>query len=362
MKVFFITTRDFGEISLATFFSRNQPFETVIAIPEIRADYFDEMVNILYVYTNIQDLKRYVLKESPDVIAINTAYLIINGALASKEEFIDFIDFLKSLEIPIITSDPFVRVYDNYPECRFSLQGEKLKGLESEMTFLGNYLKDIAHFYGFPCKNNFEKTYTFYNDKFCVKTKPELKSPNTKNWLFVLGELDFNLLLAKYKDQFLISLIDRLKEVCSNKNNTVRCVFPLKLAELVAGSLQGIHNLKVSEFLSLSKYEQLIRSSDIVFYWNVFSNSILMCKYYNIPFLCFEKGHIAELSTDLFKNMSDGIYHNGTPEFLNFFSRIESDLEVLLKQYFSVDNRNKILEGYNALPSPHSIIQSLIND
>ena len=78
MKVLFITTFDFGELSLATFFARNQPFQKVFVVPESRATYFDEVVDTMYVYSSVTQLKRIIKKEAPDVISLNTAYLIVD--------------------------------------------------------------------------------------------------------------------------------------------------------------------------------------------------------------------------------------------------------------------------------------------
>jgi hypothetical protein len=363
MKVLFITSHDFGELSLATFFARNQPFQKVFVIPESRATYFDEVVDIMYVYSSVVQLKKIIEKEVPDVISLNTAYLMVNGNLATMDEFTSFFQYLKQLGCPIITTDPFVRVYDSYPECSFELNGEPLVVLKKEMTFLNDYLKDLPHIYGFPCTNNHENANTFYNNNYCPKEK-NLAATTEKidRWLLVLGEIDFNLLLAKHGETFIIELVNRLKEICQNTNNLVRCVFPKNLTDIVKDPLAPIKNLQILNFVTLKEFENLVSESDIVFYWNVFSNSMMMCCYYDIPFLCFEKGHIAELSVDLFKHMSDGVYRNGNPEFIDFFSPIESNLDVVLKNHYSTENRQRILNEYHSLPTPESIIKRLTND
>ena len=90
MKVLFITSRDFGELSLATVFARNQPFQSVFAVPAKKHAYFDEVVDIIYTYSSVIELQRIIRNEKPDVISLNTAYLIVNGALATINEFKSF--------------------------------------------------------------------------------------------------------------------------------------------------------------------------------------------------------------------------------------------------------------------------------
>ncbi len=363
MKVLFITSNDFGELSLATFFARNQPFQSIFVIPKKRATYFDEVVDIKYVYSSITELERIIEHEKPDVISLNTGYLIVNGGLATMAEFQLFYEYLKKLGCPIMTTDPFVRVYDSYPECSFELDGNPLVSLKTEMTFLSEYLKELPHIYGFPCKSNLENAYLFYNDKYCLKEKQQPQSTEKKDhWLFVLGELDSTLLFVKHGELFIKELAERLKEICQNTENRVRCVFPENIANMLREPLAPLKNLQILNFLTLEEFETLVSESDIVFYWNVFSNSILMCYYYDVPFLCFGKGHIADLSVDLFNHMSDGIYRNGTPEFIDFLSPLEPNLDTLLQNQYSKENRQRILDEYHRLPTPQSIVKALTND
>ncbi len=363
MKTMFITTHDFGELSLATFLARNQEFEKVFVIPEEKAIYFDELVNILYTYTDVAQLERIINREKPNIIFLNTAYLFVNGSLGTMESFKAFFTYLQQLNCPIVTSDPFARVYDSYPECSFKINGQQMHALKAEMSFLNDYLRQVPHIYGFSCKNEFQNAHSFYNSKYCKTQKIEdAEIVDKDNWLFVLGELDFNLLLGRHEKEFITTLAARLKEISENPKNVIRCVFPLKLVMILRNFLPPIENVHILNFTTLSNFESLISISDVVFYWNVFSNSILMCYYYDVPFLCFEKGHIADLSEDLFKHMSEGIYRNGTPEFINFFTTVENNLTALLQANYSRENRQKILKEYQQLPSPETIIKQLLND
>ena len=167
--------------------------------------------------------------------------------------------------------------------------------------------------------------------------------------------------MARYKEKFITTLVSRIAEVLGNPKNRVRCVFPVPLIELLSSSLEGAPNLEMMSFLTLTHFENLIRQSDVVFYWNVFSNSILLCYYYDIPFLCFEKGHVAELSPQLFQHMSVGIYHKGHPEFVDWQKPFPNDLSTLLNNCYSLQNREQILAEYQQLPSPDSIVKKLVN-
>ncbi len=360
MKVLFITSQDFGELGLATFFARNQPFQSTFAVPAKKAAYFDEVVDIMYAYSSVTELQRIIKNEAPDVISLNTGYLIVNGGLATMDEFQSFFEYLKELGCPVITTDPFVRVYDSYPECAFALDGRPLEALKTEITFLSDYLKDLPHIYGFPCVSSLEKGFSFYNDRFCLSEKDRWKDPEQKDyWLFVLGEIDYSLLLAKHGEFLITELAKRLTEICQNEQNRVRCVFPKRLAELLREPLSSLKNLQILDFVTLKTFEALVSESHVVFYWNVFSNSIMLCYYYDIPFLCFDKGHLASLSTELFNHMSEGIYRSGKPEFIDFFSPIEPRLDVMLQNHYSPENRQRILDEYHRLPSPQKIIEAL---
>jgi len=362
MKVLFITSHDFGELSLATFFARNQSFQSVFVVPAKKTTYFDEVVDIRYAYSSITELERIIEREKPDVISLNTGYLIVNGGLATLEEFQTFYAYLKGLGCPIMTTDPFVRVYDNYPECSFALDGRPLEDLKTEMMFLSDYLKDLPHVYGFPASNSLTNAHSFYNQTYCVHEKDRWKNPeNTKYWLFVLGDLDCTLLMAKHGELFVIELANRLKEICENEENRVRCVFPKSIAKILREVLSPLKTLHIFDFVTLREFETLVSESQVVFYWNVFSNSILLCYYYDVPFLCFDKGHIANLSVDLFNHMSEGIYRSGKPEFIPFFEPIEQRLDRLLEEHYSPENRKRILDEYHRLPSPQSIIETLTN-
>jgi hypothetical protein len=177
-----------------------------------------------------------------------------------------------------------------------------------------------------------------------------------------LGELDSTLLLARYGDVFIIELLNRLKEIASHHKNRVRAVLPKEIAKVLREALVNFPTIQIYDFLTLTEFEKLIYESQIVCYWNVFSNSILFCYYYDIPFLCFDKGHIANLSPDLFQHMSEGIYCKGKPEFIDFFKPIEPDLALLLQEHYSLANRKVILEEYHQLPSPDEVLATIIHD
>jgi len=363
MKVLFVSSNDFGELSLATFFARNQKFNSVFVVPEHRADYFDELVGIMYAYASVSDLPRIIENESPDIISLNSAYLMMNGNLATMDEFRSFIIYLKNLGCPLMTTDPFVRVFDSYPDCSFQMHGQPLQSLKDEMTFISDYISDFYHIYGFPSVVNQVKACSFYNDSYCIEEKDREPEPDRKDrWLFVLGELDAGLLLARYGETFYEALAERLIEVCRNRNNIVQCVFPKDIVNVLRQHLTKFKNLEVLNYMTLKEFEKRICNSDAVFYWNIFSNSILLCYYYNIPFLCFGKGHIAELNADLFNHMADNIYRKSSPEFIDFFSPVESHLGALLRQQFSVDNRQVIVNEYRALPTPQNIVENIFND
>ncbi len=360
MKVLFITSQDFGELGLATFFSRNQPFQSVFVVPVAKRAYFDEVVDLLYTYSTVTELERLIDREKPDVISLNTGYLIVNGGLATMADFQSFYAYLKTLNCPIITTDPFVRVYDSYPECSFALNGRALDNLKAEMSFLNEFLKDLPHVYGFPSSCGLEAAYSFYNDRFCSPEKKcSEESANRNQWFFVLGELDSKLLLEKYGEDFIRILANRLVEVCGNPDNTVFCVFPKNIADTLRELFTPLKNIQVMDYVSLNEFETLVRTSDVVFYWNVFSNSILLCYYYDVPFLCFDKGHIANLSEDLFNHMSEGIYRSGKPEFIDFFEPMEPSLDDLLEKHFSRENRQRILDEYRRLPSPQTVLETV---
>jgi hypothetical protein len=363
MKVLFITSLDFGELTLATIFARNQAFESAFAVPAKRLAFFDEAAGVIYSYSSVTELQRIIENEKPDVIALNTAYLFVNGALATMDGFKSFFQYLTALGCPIITTDPFGRVYDRYPECSLQIAGTQLEDLKTEITFLSGLFKKLPHMYGFPNASTFEKAWSFYNEKFCISENDRWRGLEKKDyWLFVLGELDCALLLAKHGDFFIIQLATRLTEICKNKENRVRGVFPALITKVLRDVLSDLDNLEILDFVTLKEFETLISESHAVFYWNVFSNSTLLCYYYNVPFLCFEKGHIADLSADLYGHMSEGIYCGGQPEFTDFFSPIEPRLDVLLQKHYSQENRRRILDAYQSLPSPQYIIERLTND
>nr|WP_315423578.1 hypothetical protein [uncultured Pedobacter sp.] len=363
MKILFITSMDFGEMNLAAFFARNQPFKSAFVIPAKRLGHFGEVAQIIYSYNSVTELERIIANEKPDVISLNTAYLIVNGKLGTLDEFKAFYQYLMNLGLPIITTDPFVRVYDGYPDCHFELDGRPLKELTAEVRLLSDYLKDLPHIYGFPCISDRKNTHSFYNDKYCIPEENRWHDPEEKDyWLFVLGELDSILLLEKYGDAFMIEFATRLKEICENPKNIVRCVLPKIVADAFRQSLPKVDSLQILDYMTLKSYENLISESGIVFYWNVFSNSIMLCYYYDVPFLCFDKGHIANLSLNLYEHMSASIYRSGKPEFIDFFSPIEPDLDTLLQKHYSQQNRQNILKEYHQLPSPQHIIETLIND
>jgi len=357
-KVLFILSRDFGEISLATIFARNQSFKRVYAIPEYRMPIFDEPAEAIYPYTSITDLPKIIEQEKPDLISLNSGYLIIDGNLASRSEYSEFRRYLAKSDIPLLTTDPFVRIFDYFPDSKFEINGRPIEKVQEEIKYLSSRFSKIPHVYGFPFITDKVEAYTFYNDKYFTEEKADGDS-ETKRWLLVLAELDTLLLLDRHGKNFVPILEQRLMEICGNPKNMVNFVLPYKLGQALQANVRNLENLYITSFVPLGYFEKILRNSDIVLYWNVFSNSILLCYCYNIPLLFFDKGHIANLTEYTFDHISKYIYKGGKPEFIDFESPIDSDLDILLNNNFSYEKRSVILDNYKRLESPSNIVERL---
>lgn len=360
MKVLVVTSNDFGEISAASIFTRNAEFQTIFAVPKIRTQFFDEPVSALHAYQSLDEVFDLIEREAPNAVLFASAYLLLDSKLGARDVFIRFFNILKERGIPVVTTDPFLRVLDADPNCRFSLLDTELVKFQADVQFASDFLKDIPHVYGFPMPSGTTPTLSIYNDRFCRFAPLEQRSEGTK-WLFVLSDVDAILLMKTYGRPGLDQMMARLTEICSDPGNTVRFILAgeiIKLFHLVGFSLP---NLEVLTFRPLLQFEDEIRGADVVCYWNLFSNSVFLCYYYDVPALFFAKGHVASLSPSFFDHIARRIYPDGLPEMVPFDQPIETRLPVLLDRYFDREARQNTLRRSRTLPRPDVALGAVLN-
>ena len=308
-RVLIIVSGDFGELANSLALIKGANFEATLLVPKrLFAANNGEFPVTAVEYVPFDDTvkvwKSIVEELRPDVVMLFSAYLYAINRIMSQEDISQFLSFLRERNIPTATTDPFLGILTQIDEATFGKKHPGRQELSKHFLQLKSSLNEVPHVYLCPPPQNAPSaSVSFFNPAIILtdeqraehsaKLLRDLPLDEGKNrWLFILSTEDFALQSSRVG-------IDRFHDLLARRMfDTVRCgrqpvlIAPQPCLESLITRDRPIAGLIPVSHGSHSRFASLQMDAEYVFYWNIFSNSIISRVANRLPIFFFDLGHL----------------------------------------------------------------------
>ena len=310
-KTLFIFSDDFGELVLLRLLSYQLPFHVHAALPARLYDHVSLSSVIKHRYNGYAELKKIIQTVAPEQVMLFSAYLLAPNGMLSYEEFYSLLDLLDAQQIPVATSDPFMRIYDQQEYQ--SDQNHYLTNARNILKKISERLSVYRHLYAVPVSFDGAPHQSFSNS---AKMTMKLSMRSRRQWTFVMAKEDFSLLQVGSEKSYHKVLAPFLSQLTENHDIAVNLIFPEALLEILKNELPDEPHIKLVSYCDLEEFEKLIIQSEALFYWNVFSASTLLCRLYEKPVFYLGLGHMAVFYPEFYDYIKDSWFPDSKPDVL----------------------------------------------
>jgi hypothetical protein len=316
-KLLFVLSNDYGELSNALYLVKGQGFQTTLLMPQRLFAINQGTLTIpAYPYTSPLDVLDAVSRESPDIVFLFSGYLYaINNLFGGLDAVVRLIQDLRAGPRRIVTSDPFLGILGQLGPTTFSDNHPLRHWLLEHFRRVVPMLEGVTHLYLVPPNElAVPRSVSFFNANVIEdgpgldawRSKAALLHPNPspparggqeggvarKRWLFVLSLEDYGKQTAQLgRARFDSILLRKLQEAIRASRQAV-LVAPKECIESVA-RIGPLGDALLLHFCGYEKFQAFLFDAEYVFYWNLFSNSIMPRVVNRLPVFLFDQGHLA---------------------------------------------------------------------
>ncbi len=369
-KLLFVLSNDFGELHDAFVFAEPlaDKYDILFLLPPKLYDinYLD-FPRAAKKYGSFTDLRNELELFKPAVCFLFSGYLLTVNRLLSDKELNNFIKLIKKLRIKLVTSDPWLNIWQYINTQNNSLLNfndhAQLRVYEMFKKLSLKYA-DIYHIYSIPLSERSKKIINYCNKKsiFSFFRKTVLKKEFNK--LFPdLPARSFSLFVISNEDASLFSdqvnlLADRVKDILEIGYRLV-IVAPKELFGRVELFLSDYSEILYFSELSLLRFNSLLLQAKHVFYWNIFSSTIYDRLINRLPVFYFDTGHMAKYFPPFLEIGQKAYYGQDRLPMLDIKEKIT------LKKLNKYNNLHKSIYKYFyrqriGQPAPNEVLRTLL--
>ena len=384
-RLFFIVTAAFGELFNAMYMTMGCGFNTIFAMPD---PMFTLNHSVLpgrsYQFEKLSDLVPVIDKEQPHIVCLFSGYLYIKDKITDFDHLDRLIEHLRQSGIKVITSDPFLGLTGRLPRINpqnpleqflslpMKLAGEMLIGPDFSYMLRAAYsLGRLPHIYVIDPQEGGDAPRLAYFNPYIRCYSAELGDPSNDDlngqrlspdrawWLFILAGSDYWPQVQRDGTAAVHDMLARKLRETREQNKQPVLLAPKPCIEALAAdaSLSGCIFLDTCDY---KRYMALLIGAEYVFYWNIFSASILGRLLNCRPAFFFARGHMADANALM---MDKGIsrYYAGVkiPYLDQTRALINSELAGLAASH-EVEIFRPFLETVRHLPHPRTLIQQFL--
>ncbi len=305
-KLLFVISNDFGELSGALYFTLGGTFDVTLALPpRLFALHAEHLPIAAFPYQTIQDVLALADRDRPDVVLLFSGYLFAANNLFSLEALRMLVRQFRERGVRIVTSDPFLGLMA-YPNASvFSDEHPKKALLLEHFRSVAETMRGIVHLYPADVRTALSHAgHSFFNEHVVLTAaeRAEFEArlgrrlslrPGRKRWMFVLSAEDYGLQIGLHGRQaFDDLLLGKIQETARAGRQPI-LVAPKVCIDSVARAAGTVDSAIFLPFCQYDLFQMLVLEAEYLFYWNVFSYSILARVANGFPVLVFDSGHIA---------------------------------------------------------------------
>jgi hypothetical protein len=380
-KLMFVLAAAFGELFNAMYMVVGCSFRTAFAMREPwyslnRAS----LPGPSYRIDDLASLLAAIDQENPDLVCLFSAYLYPDDRIVDFGDLDRLVKYLNGRGTKTVTSDPFLGLISRLPPFDLEspvgqivglpmrLIGEAVFGSRFTYFVRARYiLKDLPHVYIVDPDERGIKALPFYNpnirsyasDSVAARQAATASLPAQPYWLFVLGASDYYPQIKREgADHFHASLARKLLDAMQEGRR----------AALIAPSpciaaLQRDASLKECIFVDNSQYDRfmaILLGAEYVFYWNIFSASVIARLLNRLPTFFFAVGHIADENQQIFEKGMSCYYRGGRPTHLHPAERLTAALLSGLAHAQEEQLFEPFYNNVRQLPTPEMLVRNVL--
>lgn len=329
-KLLFVLSNDYGELSNALYLVMGEHFATVLLMPDrLYALNKDSLPVSTRCYRAPAEVIAAVEEEKPDIVLLFSGYLYAINNIFDVEALKQLVGMLQSRSCRIVTSDPFLGLMARVDDGIFNDRHPAKPWLTSLFSQVFAILRNVLHLHLVDIGTEAKvPSVSFFNPNIVLdrsrqseraeRACRELGIESSEHiWLFVLSSEDYGHQAAVHgRGQFDELLIGRLwQAVLAGRQPVLIAPQPCIASLRDRGALPPTAVLL--PFCRQDHFTSLLAAAEHAFYWNIFSNSVLIriVNYRSVFFFAY--GHMVYAINPLLDLGMKYYYANSDMPYLN---------------------------------------------
>lgn len=398
-ELLFVVCNDYGELSLAMYLLAGQEFarRTTLMLPPRLADANpDVLPGRTLAYHSAADVLREMEARRPGVLGLFSGQLLLVEDLFAGDALRGLLQSARERDARVFSSDPFFALLDEHePDRLVDIRARRQRAFYLRLfdVVLGRVAKrklarqlsqaqELLH--GVPCVYPVDPAPAdgaparaprlrlhFHNPAFAsaagdaapaaadAGAAPEGAPRPARQWLFVLGDLDYGVQSWAYgRSRFHRTLVHKLHETLRASREPV-LIAPPAVIESVRRLSPVAGSMRLSTHCDFGSFLALLREAEYVFYWNAVSFSGLLRFVLGLPWFTFDDGHLMRiLAAPYAERITQWYYRGGPPPRLDAGAALTAEA----LQQANTDYQHalgRIRWSLAACPSPEEMIATL---
>lgn len=319
-KLLFVLSADHGELFNAMYFLAGTDADASLALPP-RLFELNEgaLPHRLHRYESVADIVAAVDAERPDVVLLFSGYLLVVNRIFDLEALDELLAALRARGLRVVTTDPSVGVMSRIDEGTFDPRSAGREWLLWHGPRIFERLRDLVHVYLAPDVATEVPHVSFFNPAIAADAEGRRRcrerllawppiARDRERWLFVVSQEDFELQGAtRGRRRFSELLSAHLADAARAGRQPVLVAPPACFDALDAAGPRapGLVGLALCDY---PHFMRLLYEAECVFYWNLFSASIVARVLSRLPFFLLDRGHLAFVLRPFFEAAAAHFY------------------------------------------------------
>ena len=305
-KLLFLLSNDYGELFDAMCFVQGTGLEATFAMPPRlfsvnRADFPYPASP----YSSESDIREVIAQTRPSRVLLFSGYLyVINGNL-ELESLERLLRSWRDQNLNVATSDPFLGLMSAVGNSTFNERHPMYRWLMSHFSQISRLLQDYVHIYhGAPGMQTGNQV-SFFSRHIILQPSQREQSRRKlfewsrideakRRWLCILSTEDYAAQLTKYGAERFLELLSRRLQDAVRYGRQPVLLAPQPCVAAIEARMKGIGDLVALSACSYTLFMLLLHDAEYVFYWNVFSASIIGRAVNRLPLFFFDRGHLTD--------------------------------------------------------------------
>lgn len=368
-KLLFVLSNDFGELANALYLLQGYDFNATLLLPErLFAINRDTLPVPARCFRSLEEAIAAIDAEEPAIAFLFSGYLYAINQIFDLAATATLVEYLRQ-RCCLVTSDPFLGVLTNPEPASISRLHPQQQALVTHFARVSELVRDVIHLYLVPSET-FAKTpsISFFNDRI-IRTAQTLAAdrqrleqgeaiaPQTARWLFILASEDYSNQATAYgSDRWLQLLREKLRQAMESGKQPIliapqSCIDSLRAIGVPEGAL-------LLSFCNYDLFGRLLLDAEYVFYWNLFSNSIIPRIANRLPLFFFDRGHLARAIQPLFELGLREYYTNMPLPFLDFRQPLDPTA-IATAAAAQAETMEPVRTHFRSSPDPAAIVARL---